>query len=55
MCACLAAAFLVDRAVTAGPIVIATAGAITVALPMAAAAIQAMGQLDSCQVIANLV
>ena len=53
--ACLAATFLVDGAIAAGPVVIAAAGAVTVALPMTTAAIQAVCQLDRCQIITYLI
>ena len=51
----LTATLLIDRAVPTSPVVIASTGAIWVALPMPAAAIQAMRQHDCSQVVTYLI
>ena len=57
MGACLTAAAtsLIDRAIATSPVVIAVAGAIAVTPPIPTAVMQAVRQLDGCQVVANLI
>ncbi len=48
-------ACLVHRAVASCPVAVALAGAVVITAAMATAVIQAMRQLDSCQLVPDLV